>query len=71
MFLDNFNLAEHGAELFPAAVKPQIADLLAVLDTLPSDRAGIRISGVIGLPPTSHQMGQSALWPPNVSVTPE
>jgi hypothetical protein len=72
MPLDNLNLADHGAQLFRAAVKPKIADLLALLDTLPSEQAGVRISGLTGLRPylapegPIRRCGCEMPWPPRI-----
>jgi hypothetical protein len=41
MLLNGLTLAEHGAQLFPAAIRAQLKDLLALLEALPSDQAGI------------------------------
>ena len=51
MLLNGLTLAEHGAQLFPAAIRAQLKDLLALLETLPSDQAGIRINAMPALQP--------------------
>lgn len=42
----SLNLREHGAQRFRSAVVRDLADLHAALEHLPTDHAGIRISGV-------------------------
>lgn len=41
---DDLTLAEHGAQLFDAALHPHLDGLLSVLSAMPSEQAGIRIS---------------------------
>lgn len=51
MLLNELSLAEHGAQLFPAAVRAQREVLLAILSDLPSNHAGVRISDLPALRP--------------------
>lgn len=46
-----FRFFEQGAEHFPGAIADSLADLRAALVHLPSERAGIRISGIEALRP--------------------
>jgi hypothetical protein len=43
------NLAEDGAELFPGAARPLLADLEALLAPLPDDRPGLRLQAIPAL----------------------
>ncbi len=45
------NLQDHGAKWFRGAVACDLADLRATLDHLPTDQAGVRISGIESLQP--------------------
>ena len=49
--LDSLRLAEHGAQLFPAAASADLDALREILARLPPDQAGIRIHGVEALRP--------------------
>jgi hypothetical protein len=60
MLLNGLTLAEHGAQLFPAAIRAQFKDLLALLEALPSDQAGIRINA--WRPSARRLPWQSAMW---------
>ncbi|WP_068081835.1 phytanoyl-CoA dioxygenase family protein [Novosphingobium rosa] len=49
--LSDLTLAEHGAQLFGGALRPHLSDMLAVLEALPAQQAGVRISGLPALRP--------------------
>jgi hypothetical protein len=51
MHLDDLTLAEHGARLFRAALRPRLGALLDDLALLPSGQAGVRIAGLAALGP--------------------
>jgi hypothetical protein len=49
--LESLHLADDGAHLFRAAVRPHLTDLLTVLADLPADLAGVRIGNLPDLRP--------------------
>lgn len=51
------NLHDHGANWFRGAVARDLADLRASLEHLPTDQAGVRISGIESLQPFLRQAG--------------
>jgi hypothetical protein len=68
MHLDDLTLAEHGARLFRAALRPRLGALLDDLALLPSGQAGVRIAGLAALgphlaPEHHRRAGRPLPWP--------